>query len=358
MRPCPKPDGSTLQKTWQGAWAFTAFCYHTFVAPWPPFLLYIAATAVIGVVTPTLIVRATSGLIDAITRNLASGPVDTASAIETLTPVLPWLGLLVFVRTVVGLLELNPVHRFMSQKLGLRSMKRLEDLLYGKAVSLRLEWFEYPRYYDGLQRAVEVMDEQQQSWPMLQLQNVVKTAFQAVGVLIALAAIHWSVPLVMLTASAVLLLSHGIQIKRYVDVDRSQTAARRRQEYWGKLLTERAPAPEVRLFGLAGHVIASWKSTTERMLREKAALRLRNLSLGVPSSLAAVALFGIVLLALVWAADAGAVTAGAVIGYIYVTWSYIGSISQLQWQARTAGEFGARVRYLPEFLSLEETDRA
>ena len=193
---------------------------------------------------------------------------------------------------------------------------------------------------------------------MLQLQNVVKTAFQAVGVLIALAAIHWSVPLVMLTASAVLLLSHGIQIKRYVDVDRSQTAARRRQEYWGKLLTERAPAPEVRLFGLAGHVIASWKSTTERMLREKAALRLRNLSLGVPSSLAAVALFGIVLLALVWAADAGAVTAGAVIGYIYVTRSYIGSISQLQWQARTAGEFGARVRYLPEFLSLEETDRA
>ena len=151
---------------------------------------------------------------------------------------------------------------------------------------------------------------------MLQLQNVVKTAFQAVGVLIALAAIHWSVPLVMLTASAVLLLSHGIQIKRYVDVDRSQTAARRRQEYWGKLLTERAPAPEVRLFGLAGHVIASWKSTTERMLREKAALRLRNLSLGVPSSLAAVALFGIVLLALVWAADAGAVTAGAVIGYL------------------------------------------
>ena len=284
-----------------------------------------AASALVAVVTPTLIVRATSGLIDAITGAAGPGP-DEASAIDLLWPVLPWLSLLLAARVIEGLLQLDPLYRFLGQKLGLYSMARLEDLLYGKATSLRLEWLEYPRYYDGLQRAMEPsgpMNEMGQSWQLLQAQNVLVTVFQAAGTLVALAAVHWSVPVAMLAVSAVLLLSHGVQVKRYVNVNRSQTTARRRQEYWRRLLTERSPAPEVRLFGLAGHLIESWRSTTDAMLREKTALRLKNLSLIIPSSLATVALFGIVLFSLVWAANEGVVTAGAVVAYVYITWTYM-----------------------------------
>ena len=96
-----------------------------------------------------------------------------------------------------SVLQIDPVLRYLGQKLGLRSMKRLEDLLYEKAMSLRLDWFEYPHYYDGLQRAVEIMDEQEQSRALTQAQNVVLIAFQTIGVLVAFAAIHWSVPIAM-----------------------------------------------------------------------------------------------------------------------------------------------------------------
>ena len=343
-------------ETLRGVWGLAVFWYRTFVAPWPPFTVFVVMTALVAVATPTVIVRATSGLIEAVTRAVGPSPGE-APVGELLGPVLPWLALLLAIRAIEGLLQLDPLHRLMGQKLGLRSMKRLEDLLYGKAVGLRLEWFEYPRYYDGLQRGAEVMEEQGQSWVLLQFQNVVIIAFQALGVLIALSAIHWSVPPVMVTVSVILLLSHGIQVKRYVDVRRSQTAARRRQEYWSKLLTERAPAPEIRLFGLAGHVIASWRRTTDAMLREKAAVRLRNLSLGIPSSLASVALFGVVFVSMVLAADAGVLTAGAVVAYVYITWSYVNRVSDLHWRTRDLLEFASQMSYLPEFLSLGEVDR-
>ena len=246
-------------ETLRSAWALAVFAYRTFIAPWPPFTIFMAASALISIVTPSVIVRATSGLIDAISRTVGPGP-DEVPAGELLGPVIPWLALLLAARAAEGLLQLDPLHRFLGQKLGLHSMARLEDILYEKAVSLRLEWFEYPRYYDGLQRVTEPsgpMNEMGQSWQLLQAQNVLVTVFQAAGILVALAAVHWSVPVAMLTVSAVLFLSHAVQVKRYVNVNRSQTMARRRQEYWRRLLTERSPAPEVRLFGLAGHLIES-----------------------------------------------------------------------------------------------------
>ena len=170
-----------MMKRWIEAlgsmWALAVFSYRTFVAPWPPFTLFMAASALVAVVTPTLIVRATSGLIDAIARTAGPSP-DEAPVGELLGPVLPWLAILLAARAVEGLLQLDPLHRFLGQKLGLHSMARLEDILYEKAVSLRLEWFEYPRYYDGLQRVTEPsgpMNEMGQSWQLLQAQNVLVT---------------------------------------------------------------------------------------------------------------------------------------------------------------------------------------
>lgn len=339
---------------WRNYLALLAFSYRTFIAPWPPFSLFVIATAALALVTPTLVVYATTGLVDAVTQDLGA---HDDSIFELVALFLPWLALLLLLRALTGLLGLDPLHRFMGLKLGLSSMKRLEDSLFGKAVSLRLEWFEYPRNYDGLQRAVEVIDEQSQSVALLQIQNIVTTVFSSIGVLIALASVHWVAPILMVLATGAMLSSHAVQMKRYVDVDHSQTAARRRKEYWRRLLTERPPAAEVRLFGLAKHILSSWRETTNRMLKEKAELRRRNLSWVVPSGLSSVGLFGIVLASLVWAANAGGITAGGVVAYIYITQGYISRINRHSWRYRQFGEFMVRVRYMPEFLGLAQEDR-
>ena len=344
-------------KAARNLWALAVFWYRIFIAPWPPFAIFMGVTAVVAAVIPSMLVFATSGLIDAVTERARTGNFEGESFIGLMVQFLPWMVLMLFVRAVEELSKLDPMHRFMGKQLGLRSMRRLEGLLYGKAVATRLEWFEHPRYYDSLQRAVEVMDEQWQSWALLQMQNIVITAAAGFGALVALAGVHWSVPLLMLLASGVLLVSHGIQTKRSVDVDYSQTSARRRKEYWEKLLTERPSAAEVRLFDLRSHIVASWRKTTFGMLREKFALRRRNLSIGIPSSLASVALFSIVLVSLVLVANAGGVTAGAIVAYLYITQWYISRISETHWRARQLHDFVAKMQYMPQFLQLEQADR-
>jgi ABC-type multidrug transport system fused ATPase/permease subunit len=153
-------------------------------------------------VTPTLIVYATSSLVDVITE----GPGSADDSVPKLVvSFLPWLALLMLMRLLTGLLGLDPLHRFMGLRLGLKSMKKLENSLFGKAVSLRLEWFEIPRNYDGLQRAVEVMDEQAQAQALLHVQNIIMTMFTAFGVLFALSAVHWGVPILMIAATSVLI---------------------------------------------------------------------------------------------------------------------------------------------------------
>ena len=316
-----------------------------------------AVTAVVASVIPSMLVFATSGLIDAVTARARTGNFEGESFIGLIVQFLPWMVLMLFVRAVEELSKLDPMHRFMGKQLGLRSMRSLEGLFYGKAVATRLEWFEHPRYYDSLQRAIEVMDEQWQSWALLQMQSILITAAASFGALVALAGIHWSVPLLMLLASGVLLVSHGIQTKRSVDVDYSQTSARRRKKYWEKLLTERPSAAEVRLFDLTSHIVASWRKTTFGMLKEKLALRRRNLSTGIPSSLASVALFSIVLVSLVLVANAGGVTAGAIVAYLYITQWYISRISETHWRARQLHDFVAKMQYMPQFLELKQTER-
>ena len=301
-------------------------------------------------------VYATTGLIDAVTQRVG---IDGAERpfFELVAPFLPWVGLLLVLRLVEHLIQADPFSRYLSLHLGLRSMRRLEAWVFGKAVALRLEWFEYPRYYDTLQRATEAMDEQWQSWSLLQIKNLIANAFALAGILFALSGIHWGVPLIMLAGTAILVAGHAFQSKRYVDVNFSQTPTRRRKEYWGKLLTERTAAAEVRLFGLTRHILSSWLRTTEQMLREKAATRVRNLPVGVPAILASLGLFGVVIFALILAAEAGTVTAGGVVAYLYITQQYIRRVSDFGWRTRQAQQFLAELRYMPEFLNLEREER-
>ena len=99
-------------KTARELWALAVFWYRIFIAPWPPFTVFMAVTAVVAVVTPTVIVQATSGLIDAFTRTVESGSGESATVIELLTPLLPWLALLFAVRAVDSVLQIDPVLRY------------------------------------------------------------------------------------------------------------------------------------------------------------------------------------------------------------------------------------------------------
>lgn len=332
------------------------FAYRAFVAPWPLFAAFVVLVATGATATPIALVWATTGLVDSAIRALAAGNVERAS-LSMLMPYLPAVGLIALLRYVQHMAQNDPIIRFMALKLSHRSLDRLETQFFLKAMQIRLEWFEYPEYHDTLERAAEPLtDDSWQSWHILQVVNIVSSFFATVGVMIALAGIHWSVPIILLAGGGALLYSHVAQERRFIDVDHRQASARRRKTYWARLLTERLPAVEVRLFGLTQHILTSWWQTADRMLRERARARLRNLGVGAPGILVSIALFGGVVVALVVAASRGTVTTGAIVAYLYIAQSYSLQISQLGWRARGVMEFFARLRYVPEFLSLHPTE--
>ena len=61
------------RSAWRTAWDLTKFGYSTFIAPWPPFAIFMAVTAIISAVVPSGLVFATSRLIDAVAEQAAGG---------------------------------------------------------------------------------------------------------------------------------------------------------------------------------------------------------------------------------------------------------------------------------------------
>lgn len=76
-------------------WEIAKFSYKTFIAPWPPFTIFLVVLAAVNVVTPIAIVYATSGLIDAVTAVVGTGSVGSDEPLLTLVgSFMPWIGFL------------------------------------------------------------------------------------------------------------------------------------------------------------------------------------------------------------------------------------------------------------------------
>ena len=139
-------------------WQFARFAWSTLIAPWPPFAVFLAIGGVVAAVTPLLLIRATTELIDALFANLRLQPEAVEqSLIESLAPYAPWLLLLIGTRIVNWLIYMDSYQRYLTAQLMERVTERLDRMLFKKSLSLRLEWFESTDYYDTLQRAREAV---------------------------------------------------------------------------------------------------------------------------------------------------------------------------------------------------------
>ena len=135
-------------------WQFARFAWSTLIAPWPPFAVFLAIGGVIAAVTPLVLIYATTGLIDSMSADLLLQPEAVEqSLIESLAPYLPWLFLLIGTRMVNWLVYMDSYQRYLTAQLMERVTERLDRMLFEKSLSLRLELFESPVYYDMLQRA-------------------------------------------------------------------------------------------------------------------------------------------------------------------------------------------------------------
>jgi ATP-binding cassette subfamily B protein len=334
-------------------WELARFAYATLIAPWPPFAVFLGVTGVIGGLAPLVLIRATAGLVDALSARPAMPADPGASWLLLLRPYLPWILLFAGMRIVIWLITMDSYQRFLTAQVNERVRERFDRLHLTKALSLRLECFESPAYYDALQRARRAMGEGEVAQQLYHVQRLVTMALACGGMLWALARAHWAISLGLLLGSLGLLRRHVRWSQEIIDVEDRHTALNRRREYWRSLLTQRGPAAEVRLFGLDGYIVAAWRELTAQALAEVAAARRRHTAGGLWITAAMTATYGAVALFLLLLAGQGRLSPGALVAFLYLLEEYLVLLVNVSWRVRSLQEFLTELRHVPRFLAME-----
>jgi ATP-binding cassette, subfamily B, bacterial len=342
-----------VKRQLRDSWEFARFVYQTLIVPWPPFAVLLVVTGVIGGMTPLVLIRATAGLVDALTARHGMPSAPEASGIALLRPYLPWLLLFIGMRIINWLITMDSYQRYLTAQLNERVRERFDRLYLTKALSLRLECFESPAYYDALQRSRRAMGEGEVAMQLYHVQRLVAMALGCGGVLWALARASGGVSLGLLLGSVGLLRWHLRRGRELIEVDDRLTSLNRRREYWRGLLTQRGPAAEVRLFGLDGHIVQAWRRLTEQALGEVAAARRRHTAGGLWITAATTAIYGAVAFFLILLAGRRALSAGALVAFLYLLEEYLVQLVNVSWRVRGLQRFLAELRHVPRFLALK-----
>jgi ATP-binding cassette subfamily B protein len=347
------------------AWKIARFAFDTLIAPWPPFAVFLAVSAVLGAVVPLVQIAVTTELVDALGARHggpapAAGvaPPSIAALIEAAAPFIPWLVPLVGVLVLNRMIYFDPFHLYMASRLNERVRERFDRAFYAKALALRLERFESPAYYDALQRARTVMADREVA-TNLTLFGTLLTVGPRVGVILwALGAVHVVLPAVLLGGGALLLRWYAVTTLEMFDILGAQTALQRRRDYLRDLLTQRASAAEVRLFGLGGHLTGRWRRVADQLHGEQAVAYERRLPKGVALTAALVALELVVIAGLVLAAARGALTVGGLVALVYATRQYMGEIFRVGNRLSQLQRFFGELRYVADFFELGRGESA
>jgi ATP-binding cassette subfamily B protein len=321
------------------------------IAPWPCFAVLLVIMGAIGGFTPIVLVRATAGLIDTLTARQGALPAS-ASWAEVLQPFLPWLLLYAGMRIVNWLIYMDSFQRYLAARLNERVRERFDRLFLGKALSLRLECFESPDYYDALQRARRAFGQGEVAMQLYHFQRLLTMTFGCLGVLWALGRAHWLLPVAIFLGGALLVRWHVRQWRELAAVTDAQTPRERKRQYWRRLLTERDAAAEIRLFGLGEHFLSAWRELTERALKEITAVRRRETGRGLVITALNIAVYGGGALGLILSAARGSITAGTLVALLYLLEEYLVLLANLSWRLRDLQRFLTELKHVPAFLAL------
>jgi ATP-binding cassette subfamily B protein len=305
-----------------------------------------ALTVIINVAdgaTWPLTVVAINGLIDAVARLPAMR--DSPWSFT-----LPWLALLLGALLLrrVGITADPYCTAVIRERVELAVQREIQT----KAIALPLLTFERPEYYARLEQGREVLGGSLIYW-LQELTWLTNMVVALAGLLLLY--VRASLPLaalLLLTATVQLALS--IRYSR-VRAERDQVdwPLRRERDYWGGLLASRELASELRLFGLAEHLLGRWRTLGGQLLGRLtvAARRAGGQMIAHTAFREAVGLT--ILLALLLLALRGALSLGSLVALLYALSQFRRMLADVAGVVQRLGVFWRRLDGLRTFLAPE-----
>ena len=245
--------------------------------------------AVFGGIVAALELLVVRRLVDALAAALpsvalteaASSGIAVSDPSAAFSAVLPWVGWLA--AAMIGATALELAGHLAEVDVQERVGMRLQRDVIVKAHSVELVHFEHPSFYDSLQRANQDMGGRIVAL-MRSLVEVLGSATGMIAVLAVLWQAHWSLAPIMVVGVAPGFWVMLAMRKKTWWVYRIRTPESRLSIYFANLLTRRDDAKEVRLFTLAGHLLARWLGLPRKLAVERRQLETKQAWLGALTS--------------------------------------------------------------------------
>ena len=328
-----------------GAIAYVAGVLYTH-APLSSGLL-IAQAVFFGLAMP-FEVWAINGLVNAVVEG-------SGAAVEPWAAILPWLGLLA-VAFAMRSLE-SAAGRYVAVLVQEQIEWVIHRQIFEKSISVPLETFERPEYYQKLETGRQALGGRI-ARNLESVTYLIGAFAGALGLFALYVAAHWLLAVFLVAAAVVASIVRGRGAARLAQVNYHSSPLRREAGYWSGLLSSRETGPELRLFGLADHLIGLWRGVFRRHVAEMDRGR-RQVALGFLTQIAvkqvAMLIGGI---ALVILASAEQISIGQLVALLYGLSRFESVTNTFGWSSATLIEDWSTIAHLRDFLALDSEQRS
>ena len=280
----------------------------------------------------------------AVLRRLVDVVTGGSHAARTLDQALFWVGALALTSALTPTAWV--LGTIVKDRIQERLKAQIQERVIAKAQALPLAAFEQAETYDQLQRIERGLDNRLFSTMAFVFRNTTALVTLA-SLIVYVGAAHWSLPLI-LTAGTTLALLLRVRVlrERYL-LERKQTEPDRRLGYLASLMTGREPAAEVRLFGLADHLLRSWGRLYADLRNERLALVRREFRFEGASSTGESLTFGVALAVVVALVAGGALTLGQYAAFVGAVQQFQQALFGLFWNVALIDN---DLRYIRDFF--------
>lgn len=229
----------------------------------------------------------------------------------------------------------------------------LQMRLMEKAVSIQdLTLFESSKFYDQLQTARQATD----TWAQRLFMTTKQLLAYIVVVVLLFGTLSQLHPLAAVVVFLATIPSYLAYLRTGVEsttVFRSQAPYQRKLDYYAQVLTTQDAAKEVRLFGLGGFFIDSYREVFQQSYKLVQSFRRRQARIVTLLAIISPATAGVVLIYTVWRAALGEIEPGNLVLYVGVIFLVQQTFYRLLQTVGTVHTCQLHVSHLLDFLDLD-----
>ena len=254
------------------------------------------------------------------------------AAFDAVTPILFWFAALYMVEAALG-----AVFGHGAAVIREKTSWQLQEHVLSRAAGVGLSEFEYPEFFDRMQRATRAA--QFRAYGIFHDSMRGIEGFIVLCTLIALFVTgHWSIPVVLFLGTAPVFYTQIRRGREIHELSRHQTPEQRRAEYLVELMTDRDAAKEIRLYGLGDFLGRAWEELAQTLRRQRFGLTLQQQRYMISGRLSGITSALLALVILLWQATYGTLTLGGFFALAETIVRFQGTLFQVLRQIGTVFE--------------------